>query len=151
MIQSKYRLLWQVPYQPGTVTATAYSHGKVVAHDEVHTASAAAKIGLIADRSTIAADGDDLSFVTVRIEDKEGHLVPDAGELVNFKVSGAGKIAAVDNGNAATVEPFHADHRKAFNGLALLIVRSKVHEAGTIQISATGAGLAPAQITLEAR
>ena len=65
--------------------------------------------------------------------------------------SGAGKIAGVDNGNAATVEPFHADHRKAFNGLALLIVRSKVLEAGSIQVSATGAGLAPAQITLEAR
>jgi beta-galactosidase len=150
-IQSKYRLLWQVPYQPGTLTATAYSHGKVVAHDEVHTASAAAKIELIADRSAIAADGDDLSFVTVRIEDKEGHLVPAADNLVHFKVTGVGNIAAVDNGNAATVEPFHADHRKAFNGLALLIVRSKVHEAGTIQVSATGAGLAPAQIALEAR
>jgi beta-galactosidase len=149
--QSKYRLLWQVPYQPGTLTATAYSHGTVVARDEVHTAGAPAKIELIADRSTIAADGDDLSFITVRIEDQAGHLVPAADNLVNFKVSGAGKIAAVDNGNAATVEPFHANHRKAFNGLALLIVRSKVHETGSIQVSATGAGLAPAQITLETR
>jgi beta-galactosidase len=149
--QSKYRLLWQVPYQPGTLTATAYSHGKVVARDEVHTAGAPAKIELIADRKAVAADGDDLSFITVRIEDQAGHLAPVADNLVNFKVSGAGKIAAVDNGNAATVEPFQADHRKAFNGLALLIVRSKVHEAGSIQVSATGAGLAPAQITLEAR
>jgi beta-galactosidase len=149
--QSKYRLLWQVPYQPGTLTATAYSHGKVVARDEVHTAGAPAKIELIADRKAIAADGDDLSFITVRIEDQAGYLAPVADNLVNFKVSGAGRIAAVDNGNAATVEPFQADHRKAFNGLALLIVRSKVHEAGSIQVSATGAGLAPAQITLEAR
>jgi beta-galactosidase len=149
--QSKYRLLWQVPYQPGVLTATAYSKGKVVAHDEVHTADAPAKIELIADRSAIAADGDDLSFVTVRIEDAQGNLCPVAANRVNFKVTGAGRIAAVDNGNAATVEPFHADHRQAFNGLALLIVRSKAGATGPIQVSATGAGLAPAQIAIETR
>jgi beta-galactosidase len=60
---------------------------------------------------------------------------------VQFKVTGAGTIAAVDNGNAATEEPFQADHRKAFNGLALLIVKSKPGEAGKIQVTATSAGL----------
>jgi beta-galactosidase len=149
--QSKYRLLWQVPYQPGLLTATAYSKGKVVAREEVHTAGSPAKIELVADRSAIAADGDDLSFVTVRIEDQAGHLCPTADNLVHFKVSGAGRIAAVDNGNAATVEPFHADHRKAFNGLALLIVRSKAGESGPIKVTATGAGLASAQIALATR
>jgi beta-galactosidase len=149
--QSKYRLLWQVPYQPGALTATAYSRGKVVARDEVDTAGPPARIRLIADRSVIAADGDDLSFVTVRIEDQAGHLCPTADNLVSFKVTGAGKIAAVDNGNAATIEPFHADHRKAFNGLALLIVRSKLHEIGPTQVNATGTGLAPARIALETR
>jgi len=59
-------------------------------------------------------------------------------------VEGAGKIEAVDNGNAASVEPFQADHRKAFNGLALLIVRSRAGEAGRIQVTATSQGLPPA-------
>jgi len=149
--QSKYRLMWQVPYQPGTLLATAYSRDKVVAREEVHTAGVPARIELVADRSVIAADGDDLSFITVRIVDSAGHFCPVADNLVSFKVSGAGRIAAVDNGNAATVEPFHADHRKAFNGLALLIVRSKVHEAGPVHITATGAGLTRAQIDIETR
>lgn len=148
---SKYRLQWAVPFQPGALTATGYSHGQVVARDEVHTASAPARIRLVADRSVITADGDDLSFVTVRIEDREGHLCPVADNLVSFQVSGAGKIEAVDNGNAATVEPFHANYRKAFNGLALLIVRSDARQAGQIQVVATGAGLAQGQLALETR
>ncbi|HEY4973255.1 MAG TPA: DUF4982 domain-containing protein, partial [Steroidobacteraceae bacterium] len=145
---SKYRLLWQVPYEPGTLQAVAYQHGREVAHDEVRTAGAPARIRLIADRSTIHADGDDLAFITVRIEDSDGNPCPQADNLVNFRVTGAGTLEAVDNGNAASVESFHADHRQAFNGLALLIVRSRGGQAGKIDINATGDGLAPGTIEL---
>jgi beta-galactosidase len=148
---SKYRLLWPVRFQPGALTAVGYTAGKEVARDEVSTAGAPARIRLVADRDVLKADGDDLSFVTVRIEDQEGHLCPLADNMVSFQVWGTGKIAAVDNGNAATVEPFHANYRKAFNGLALLIVRSSPHEAGQVQIVATGAGLAPAQLVIDTR
>ena len=96
-------------------------------------------------------DGDDLSFVTVRIEDKDGNLCPLADNLVKFNVTGAGSIAAVDNGNAATVEPFHADHRKAFNGLALLIVSSQKGQAGKIHVTATSEGLAAGTTEISTR
>ena len=56
----------------------------------------------------------------MRIEDAKGNLCPSADNLVQFAVTGAGEIAGVDNGNAATIEPFQADHRKAFSGMALL-------------------------------
>jgi beta-galactosidase len=120
----------------------AYQNGKQVAVDEVRTAGAPAKVKLAADRAVIQADGDDLSFVTVRIEDQHGNLCPMADNMVHFDVTGAGTIAAVDNGNAATVEPFQADHRKAFSGMALLIVRSKAGEIGRIKVVATSEGLA---------
>jgi beta-galactosidase len=116
-----------------------------VAAEEVRTASAPARITLAPDRRTIRADGDDLSFITVRIEDKDGNLCPMADSLVRFKVEGAGRIAAVDNGNAATVEPFQADYRKAFNGLCLLIVRSERGQAGQVRIAATSEGLRAAE------
>jgi beta-galactosidase len=138
---TKYRLEWQVPYQPGSLKAVAYQGGKEIAVDEVRTAGAPARVKLIADRSTIQADGDDLSFLTVRIEDKDGNFCPMADNLVKFNVTGAGNIRAVDNGNAATVEPFHADHRKAFNGLALLIVSSQKGQAGKIHVTAAAEGL----------
>ncbi len=147
---SKYRLEWQVPYEPGTLRVVAYKEGKQVATDERRTAGPAAQIRLIPDRPQIAADGEDLSFVTVRIEDRDGNLVPDADNLVRFKVTGAGKIEAVDNGNAATTEPFQADYRKAFSGLALLIVRPST-QPGEIRIEATSEGLKSAAATVMAR
>jgi len=144
---SKYRFVWRVPYQPGSIKAVAYSGGKQVASQEIRTAGTPARIKLSADRSLIHADGDDLSYITVRVEDKDGNLCPDADNLVHFNVTGAGDIAGVDNGNEATTEPFHADHRKAYHGLALLIVRSR-ESAGRIHVVATGDGLAQAQLEI---
>jgi beta-galactosidase len=71
-MMSKYRLLWQVPYEPGSIKAVAYQGGKPVATQETKTAGAPARILLTPDHTSIAADGDDLSFVTVRVEDKDG-------------------------------------------------------------------------------
>ncbi len=144
-IQSKYRLLWQVPYAAGAVKAVAYSDGKQVSVTEVKTAGAPARIVLTPDRADIHADGDDLSFVTVRIEDKDGNLCPAADNLVKFKLEGPASIAGVDNGNPATVESFQSDSRKAFNGLALLIVRGERGHAGKVKITATGETLRPAE------
>jgi len=145
---SKYRLEWRVPYEPGVLRAVAYKSGTQFATDEVHTAGAPARVRLIPDRSTIASNGSDLSFITVRVEDKDGNLCPKADNLVHFKVDGVGTIEAVDNGNAASTEPFQADHRKAFSGMALLIVRSKAGQAGTIQVSAASEGLQSANTTI---
>jgi beta-galactosidase len=147
---SRYRLLWQVPYRPGLLRAVARNGGQEVAREEVRTAGLAARVRLVADRATIHADGDDLSFITARVEDAAGQLVPDADALITFRVAGAGSIEAVDNGNAATVEPFHADHRHAFNGLALLIVRSRPGHAGRIRVTAAAPGLVQGTATLSA-
>jgi beta-galactosidase len=147
---TRFRLIWQVPYQPGTLRAVAYSGGKQVAVDEVRTAGAPARVKLAADRARIQADGDDLSFITVRIEDKDGNLVPGSANMVKFRVTGAGTIAAVDNGNAATEEPFQASQRKAFSGMALVIVRSKPGEAGRIRVEAASDGLAAGQVEIAA-
>jgi beta-galactosidase len=147
---SKFRLMWQVDYQPGALKAVAYQGGKEVAVDEVHTAGAPARIKLLPDRAAIHAGGDDLSFVTVRIEDRDGNLCPMADNLVRFALAGPGAIAGVDNGNAATTEPFQADHRKAFSGMALLIVRSQ-QKAGTIHVTATAEGLAQAAAEITAK
>jgi len=148
---TRYRLEWKVPYAPGSLRAVAYTGGKQVAVDEERTAGAAARVKLLPDHTTIAANGDDLSFVTVRIEDKDGNLVPEAANLVHFQVAGAGHIEAVDNGNAATEEPFQADHRKAFSGMALLIVRSTPGQIGRIQVTATSDGLAQGTAEITAR
>jgi len=145
---SRYRLRWDVPYEPGVLRAVAFKNTVPVRRAEVRTAGAPARISLIPDRSVIRADGKDLSFVTVRIEDSEGNFCPLADNLVRFQVSGAGRIAAVGNGNAATVEPFQADYRKAFNGLCMLIVKSARGERGEVHVVARSEGLRQAETTL---
>ena len=145
---SKLRLQWLVPYQPGTLRAVAYKGGQQVAVDEVRTAGSPARVSIQPDRARLKADGDDLSFLTVRIEDKDGNLVPGSDNLVRFQVEGAGRLEAVDNGNAASIESFQASERKAFSGMALLIVRSDRNRAGEIRVRATSEGLAPAQTSL---
>jgi beta-galactosidase len=147
---TRHRLVWDVPYAPGTLKAVAYTGGQPVATTEVRTAGAPARVVLSPDRARIRADGEDLSFVTVRVEDAAGNLVPGADNLVRFAVEGAGRVAAVDNGNAASVEPFQADRRRAFSGLALLIVRSKRGERGEIRVAADSDGLAGVRAVLRA-
>jgi beta-galactosidase len=146
---TKYRFVWQVPYQAGSLRAVGYRDGKTVATDEVRTAGAPARIRLTADRAAMR-DEEDLSFVTVRVEDKDGNLCPLADNLVHFQLSGPLQLAAVDNGNAASEESFQAPQRKAFNGLALAIVRPASGKSGKGKLTASSEGLAPASIEIAA-
>jgi len=143
-------IMWRVKYEPGTLKAVSRKNGKVVLTREIHTAGAPAKIELVADRKNIKADGKDLSFITVKILDKAGNLVPNASNQVSFKIEGPGFIAGVDNGDEVSHDPFKANYRKAFNGLALAIVQTK-EKAGNITFTATSAGLKGFVIVLQAK
>jgi len=125
--------MWQVPYAPGELKAHCLSRWQARRRHRNQNRRRARASGAGAGRTAIAADGDDLSFVTVRVEDKDGNICPLADNLVKFALAGPGKIAGVDNGNAATVEPFQADYRKAFNGLALVIVARRTRQGGARQ------------------
>jgi beta-galactosidase len=143
-------VMWRLKYEPGTLKAISRKNGKVVLMREIHTAGAPAKIELVADRKNIKADSKDLSFITVRILDKDGNLVPNADNLVNFKINGEGFITSVDNGDEVSHDPFKADYRKAFNGMALAIIQSK-EKAGNITFTATSAGLQGATVVLKTK
>jgi len=129
----------------------AYRGGKAVAREVVKTAGPPAKIVLVPDRSTITVGGEDLSFITVRVEDARGNLCPAANNLVRFDVQGQGTIAAVDNGDAASLESFQAKERRAFSGLALLVVRSNRGQPGSIRVGASSEGLSGAAVTLSVK
>lgn len=140
-------VMWRVKYQPGTIKAVSRKDGQVVLTKEIKTAGKPAKIQLIADRSNIKADGKDLSFITVKILDKDGNVVPDAENLVNFKINGEAFIAGVDNGDPVNHDSFKVNYRKAFHGLALAIVQAK-EEAGQVNFTASAEGLSAATLTL---
>lgn len=111
------------------------------------TAGPAYRIELLADKKQLKADGKDLSFITTRILDREGNLVPDADDLIQFTVSGNGQIAGTDNGYQADTRSLKSPARHAWKGLALLILQSN-GKKGNITLKATAPGLKPATIIL---
>ncbi|MGD9993467.1 MAG: beta-galactosidase GalB [Salinivirgaceae bacterium] len=140
-------LQWRVVYQPGTLKAVGKKADGTIKETLIHTAGKPAKIQLIADRTVLTADGEDLSFITVNVLDKDNNLVPDADNLIQFNVPETLEIAGVDNGNQISHESFKVNYRKAFNGKCLLIVKSKLDESNTL-IEATSEGLSSDSIEI---
>jgi beta-galactosidase len=141
---------WRVPFEPGTLKAVATDeNGKVVATDELRTAGEPAQIILSADKNKIADDWDDVSSVTATVADKDGVTVPGADNLISFKISGAGFIAAVDNADNMSHEPLQADERSAFHGRCVAYVKANA-ASGEISLTASATGLKSAAITIAA-
>jgi beta-galactosidase len=143
-------LMWRLPFSPGTLRAVGRKGGKEILVQEIKTAGTPAKLSLEADRSTIDEDGRDLSFITVRVLDEAGTMVPYADNAIHFKLSGEGKIAGVDNGLQTSLEPFQAKERKAFNGMCLVVVRSN-EKPGQIKLEAESDGLVGSSIMIHAK
>jgi beta-galactosidase len=147
----QYRLCWnEVKYEAGKLKVVAYKNGERWATDEIQTTGPAAKLALEADRTRIRADGDDLSFVTLTVEDKHGLAVPRADNAIHFEISGPGEIVATDNGDATDLVSFPSHDRKAFNGLCLAIIRAKAGQTGTIKLTATSDHLKTAKVSIKA-
>jgi beta-galactosidase len=145
----QYRLRWEdVVYQPGELKVVAYKNGKKWASDTVKTTGPAAQLMLQPDRRIIRADGLDLSFITVTVADKSGLQVPRSHNHIQFTIGGPGEIVATDNGDATSYESFQKPEHDAFNGLALVIVRSKPGLSGAIKLYATSEGLHGASLKI---
>jgi beta-galactosidase len=137
------------------IEARGSKDGKVVLTDKRETTGPAASIRLSADRTEINADGEDLAVIKVEGLDKDGRLVPIAGDHIAFKVTGNGALLGVGNGDPNCQESDKTPKRSLFNGLAQVIVQA-TKEPGDIQIEAykdgwDGANLTPATITIKTK
>jgi beta-galactosidase len=136
----QYRIMWNdVQYVPGELKVVAYKKGKRWAKDTVSTTEPASQIVLVADHKKITADGKNLLYVTAMVQDEWGQTVPLADNAIHFNISGPGVIVATDNGDPTDLTAFPSHDRKAFNGLALAIVRP--NQPGKITLEASSPGL----------
>ena len=145
-------LSWQVPYQDGTLEAVAKdATGKVIADTQgrntVTTAGPAAKLKVSVDRSEIAADGQDLAYVSVDVVDADGNLVPTAANPVTFSVTGNGTIEGTDNGQQADHTSYLSDTRNAYHGQVLGIAKS-TNSPGSFTVMASAPGLPSQSVTV---
>jgi len=144
-----FRLIWNdVTYTPGELKVVAYKNGKQWAVDSIKTTGEAARLSLVSNCKQLSSDGQELAFITVRVEDKDGLMVPRAHPDIQFTIVGPGEIVATDKGDATSFESFHSHHKHAYNGLALVIVKANKGKTGSIMVKASSDNLAGASATI---
>ena len=141
---TKFLANWDVPYQAGTLKAVGYTNNKQVNISKLQTAASTQTINMVADRSQINANGQDLSYVQITLADENGIVNPKAENLVKFEISGPGEIVAVGNGKPTSLESYQLPQRKAWQGKCLVVIKS-TKNAGKVILKATADGLIGAQ------
>jgi beta-galactosidase len=143
-------LEWDVPYAPGTLLATGYdAAGKVMGTDKVETTGAPAGLKLTTEQPILQANGEYVSVVDVAVVDAQGRVVPTADNQITFRVTGAGHVAGVGNGDPSDHDPDKANYRDAFQGLCIVDVGAG-EKPGAIALTATSPGLQPGHLRLTA-
>lgn len=145
----RYRLRWNnVKYEPGEIKVVAYDYdGTAKGEKIIRTAGAPARIVLKTDRNSISSKGEDLSFVTVSVVDKNGTPCPTATNNMKFNVSGAGKFRAACNGDATSLVAFNSTEMPLFSGELVVVVEGLRH--GTAMLSVSADGLPTATLPIE--
>lgn len=138
---------WKLPYEPGVLKAVAYVGNEEIASNALITAGEIAQIHLSADKTILNADGQDLVYINVELQDEKGNRHPKADSLLDFEIKGPGSIQAVASSNPMSIESYKKPFRNAYRGRALVIVRAG-HEDGEIRLKASGGGLPPAEIVI---
>jgi beta-galactosidase len=147
--QQQFKATFNVPYSPGLLKAVGVENDKEIESAILHTAGDAAVIKLTADRKEILANGQDLSFVTIEINDKDGIFEPNANNRLHFKIEGAGVIVGVGNADMKDCDQYVGNTRKAWHGRALVVIKSN-HGEGGIRLTVTSPGLTEATLDIKA-
>jgi len=145
----EFKATFTLFYQAGELVAVGVNGDTEMERTVLKTTGEAFKIKLIANRTEIKADGQDLSFITVEITDDKGNLDPNAGNRVNFEIDGPGTIIGVANGDIKDMDPYVGNSRKAFHGRAMVVVRSN-GKKGEINLKAVSTGLRDASLKIGA-
>ena len=144
------RLTWDdVRYEPGSLRAIAYKNGQKWAEELVETTGKPAALQVTAEKTELKNDGTDLSFIRVAVVDSQGRVVPRSKNHLKFSVTGPAEIIATDNGDATSLLPFQLSERDAYNGLALVILRSQYMKQGKVLLTVESKGLPKQKIALK--
>ena len=139
---------WNVSYAPGTLSAKGYdASGTVIATDIVETAGKPARLrltvesGSVGESDVLKADGIDVGILRVEVQDSQGLPVPTASNKISYKVTGAGKLHGLANGNPSDQTPDKSKAREVFGGLGRVIVQTVAGKAGKLEVHAEAEGL----------
>jgi beta-galactosidase len=148
-------LKWRATYKPGKVVAIGYKNGRRIMTQTLETTKPASQVVALADRASIAADGRDVAVVTIEIRDPKGRVVPDACNMLTFRLQGEGRILGVGNGDPSYLgedHPKDSDCHEfqipAFNGLAQVLIQSS-QKPSALTLTASSERLKAAAVTIQ--
>lgn len=142
---------WKVPYEEGELKAIAYDeNGEIIATDVQRSYTDAQKVRMLADKEQLQANGTDLIFVEIQVEDEAGNPVQNANNRVQVHVTGAGRLLGLDNGDSTDYDPYKGLSRRLFSGKLMAIIGA-THEPGSIRIEVTSEGLQGAAAEFESK
>ena len=141
---TEFKAVFSVPYKAGTLRAEAGGESVIL-----KTAGEPARLRLTPDRTTMTADGQSLTFITVEVVDKQGTPVPEAAISCEAIVKGAGTLLAFASADLKDTEPYTSPHVKTWKGRALLVVRS-TQKKGSVSVSIRSP-LPTASLTLKSK
>jgi beta-galactosidase len=145
---TKNKEVWEVPYAPGKLEAVGYINGERKSTYVLTTAGKPIQLQMKPDKMNIKADGQDLSYITVEVQDSDGFLIPDAENLIQFEIEGPGTIVGVGNANPISTESYIQSERKAWRGKCLVIIKSEKRE-GLIRLQANSKALESSTIEIK--
>jgi len=134
----RYRLRWNdVKYEPGEIRVVVYdAQGQKIGEDVRRTAGKAVRLTAVAEKTIHKADGEDLIYVRVGVQDRKGIPVPNCQDELVFSVSGEARFEAACNGDATSLESFTHPQMKLFNGELVVILRpTKTAGRATLTVS----------------
>jgi len=143
-----YKADFTVAYSPGLLKAVGVENNKEMESTILQTSGDPVKIQLTADRKELAANGQDLSYVTIEITDSDGIFQPNAANRLHFKIEGPGTIAGVANADMKDTDPYIGNTRGAWHGRALVVIRS-TRGAGDIKLTVSSPGLSEAILNIK--
>jgi beta-galactosidase len=141
---------WTFPYEKGTLTAVGRNGGKIVTRQELKTTGKPVKIILEADQPSVKNTWDDVVYVRAFLVDENDNRVLNADRKISFDITGAGMIAAVDNGDNSSTEPYHAKERWTYKGTCIALVKANSN-SGKITVRATGDDVEEGVVTIEVK
>jgi beta-galactosidase len=143
-------LVWTVTFEKGTLRAVGRNKGKQAATEELKTAGTPVKILLTTDRPALQNNWDDVAYVTASVVDAKGVICPNESNSIQFAITGSGVIAAVDNADRTSHEPYQVTQRQTYKGWCVALIKAKA-STGTITIKASAPGLADGSVTINAK
>jgi beta-galactosidase len=143
-----YYVRWELPFSAGKVQAIGYRNNKKVTEHTLRTAGTATALSIVASKTELVADNEDVLRFDLTVVDKNRVVVQDAAHEIKVELSGPARLLGLDNGNQSDVTPFSAKARKAFEGRLLVTIQA-TGEKGLVKMNVTSPGLQPAVYTIK--